>query len=168
MALGHPLHWICRPAQAQRRRAWPQAGNRLRAGWRLRLTRPTNDIGPTLCTGFVGPRKRSAAGHGHRQGTVFAPGGGYALSGLQTKHSANRGISRVAAFRLTRATGLGPPLHWICRPAQAQRRRAWSPRWHRLRAGWRLRLTRPTNDIGPTLCTGFVGPRKRSAAANSA
>ncbi|HFN1253462.1 TPA: hypothetical protein ACHB21_004064 [Klebsiella quasipneumoniae subsp. similipneumoniae] len=30
------------------------------------------------CTGFVGPRKRSAAGHGHRDGTVFAPGGGYA------------------------------------------------------------------------------------------
>ena len=32
----------------------------------------------THCTGFVGPRKRSAAGHGHRQGTVFVPGGGYA------------------------------------------------------------------------------------------
>ncbi|WP_203560470.1 hypothetical protein, partial [Klebsiella quasipneumoniae] len=57
------------------------------------------------CTGSVGPRKRSAAGHGHSQGAACMPGGGYALPGLQTKHSASRGISRVAAFRLTRATG---------------------------------------------------------------
>ncbi|WP_222699525.1 hypothetical protein, partial [Klebsiella quasipneumoniae] len=58
------------------------------------------------CTGSVGPRKRSAAGHGHSQGAACMPGGGYALPGLQTKHSASREISRVAAFRLTRATGL--------------------------------------------------------------
>ncbi|EPD0174372.1 hypothetical protein [Klebsiella variicola] len=59
-------------------------------------------------TGSVGPRKRSAAGHGHSQEAACMPGGGYALPGLQTKHSATRGISRVAAFRLTRATGLDP------------------------------------------------------------
>ncbi|CTQ22320.1 hypothetical protein BN1200_660028 [Klebsiella variicola] len=55
--------------------------------------------------GSVGPRKRSAAGHGHSQGAACMPDGGYALSSRQTKHSASRGISRVAAFRLTRATG---------------------------------------------------------------
>ncbi|WP_204375644.1 hypothetical protein, partial [Klebsiella quasipneumoniae] len=97
------------------------------------------------CTGSVGPRKRSAAGHGHSQGAACMPGGGYALPGLQTKHSASRGIYQVAAFRLTRATGPGPPLHWIRRPAQAQRRRAWPQPGSRLYAGWRLRLTRPTN-----------------------
>ncbi|MGZ2668883.1 hypothetical protein, partial [Klebsiella pneumoniae] len=50
-------------------------------------------------TGSVGPRKRSAAGHGPSQGAACMPGGGYALPGLQT--------------------ALGPPLHWIRRPAQA-------------------------------------------------
>ncbi|MDR4843823.1 hypothetical protein PAH45_18745, partial [Klebsiella quasipneumoniae] len=40
------------------------------------------------------PRKRSAAGHGHSQGGACMPGGGYALPGLQTKHSASRGISQ--------------------------------------------------------------------------
>ncbi|HII3464592.1 TPA: hypothetical protein ACY3LC_005371, partial [Klebsiella pneumoniae] len=57
---------------------------RLRAGWRLRLTRPTNDIEPTHCTGFVGPRKRSAAGHGYSQGAACLPNGGYAIPGIQT------------------------------------------------------------------------------------
>ncbi|HGO4507264.1 TPA: hypothetical protein MCN04_005537, partial [Klebsiella pneumoniae] len=50
-------------------------------------------------TGSVGPRKRSAAGHGPSQGATCMPGGGYALPGLQM--------------------ALVPPLHWICRPAQA-------------------------------------------------
>ncbi|CDQ17272.1 hypothetical protein KQQSB11_50119 [Klebsiella quasipneumoniae subsp. quasipneumoniae] len=95
------------------------AAFRLTAGWRLRLTRPTYGTRLTHRIGSVGPRKRSAAGHGHSQGAACMPGGGYALPGIQTKHSASRGISRVAAFRLTRATGLGPPLHWIRRPAQA-------------------------------------------------
>ena len=36
------------------------------------------------CTGSVGPRKRSAAGHGYSQGAACMPGGGYALPGLQT------------------------------------------------------------------------------------
>ncbi|WP_240029672.1 hypothetical protein, partial [Klebsiella pneumoniae] len=35
-------------------------------------------------TGSVGPRKRSAAGHGPSQGAACMPGGGYALPGLQT------------------------------------------------------------------------------------
>ncbi|HHO0221334.1 TPA: hypothetical protein ACRR48_003184, partial [Klebsiella quasipneumoniae] len=30
------------------------------------------------CTGSVGPRKRSAARHGHSQGAACMPGGGYA------------------------------------------------------------------------------------------
>ncbi|CTQ08788.1 hypothetical protein BN1007_200067 [Klebsiella variicola] len=69
----------------------------------FRLTRATGLA--HHCTGSVGPRKRSAAGHGHSQGAACMPDGGYALSSRQTKHSASRGISRVAAFRLTRATG---------------------------------------------------------------
>ncbi|HGU6801738.1 TPA: hypothetical protein ACNACT_003315, partial [Klebsiella pneumoniae] len=36
------------------------------------------------CTGSVGPRKRSAAGHGLSQGAACMPGGGYGLPGLQT------------------------------------------------------------------------------------
>ncbi|OUG62640.1 hypothetical protein AZZ85_003587, partial [Klebsiella pneumoniae] len=47
-------------------------------------------------TGSVGPRKRSAAGHGLSQGAACMPGGGYAIPGLQTKRSASRGVSRVA------------------------------------------------------------------------
>ncbi|HCT9208856.1 TPA: hypothetical protein OUB60_005545, partial [Klebsiella pneumoniae] len=35
-------------------------------------------------TGSVGPRKRSAAGHGLSQGAACMPGGGYGLPGLQT------------------------------------------------------------------------------------
>ncbi|EPD8083132.1 hypothetical protein ACSDZS_003343 [Klebsiella pneumoniae] len=35
-------------------------------------------------TGSVGPRKRSAAGHGPSQGAACMPGGGYALPSLQT------------------------------------------------------------------------------------
>ncbi|WP_221887649.1 hypothetical protein, partial [Klebsiella pneumoniae] len=58
--------------------------SRLYAGWRLRLTRPTNGTGAHHCTGSVGPRKRSAAGHGYSQGAACMPGGGYALPGLQT------------------------------------------------------------------------------------
>ncbi|HGK4165532.1 hypothetical protein ACTZNB_26450, partial [Klebsiella pneumoniae] len=50
-------------------------------------------------TGSVGPRKRSAAGHGPSQGAACMPGGGYALPGLQM--------------------ALDPPLHWIRRPARA-------------------------------------------------
>ncbi|MFM3531033.1 hypothetical protein AB8R55_27425, partial [Klebsiella pneumoniae subsp. ozaenae] len=50
-------------------------------------------------TGSVGPRKRSAAGHGPSQGAAGMPGGGYALPGLQMAQ--------------------GPPLNWIRRPAQA-------------------------------------------------
>ncbi|EPH0604382.1 hypothetical protein N0316_003865, partial [Klebsiella pneumoniae] len=34
------------------------------------------------CTGSVGPRKRSAAGHGPSQGAACMPGGGYTLPGL--------------------------------------------------------------------------------------
>ncbi|HBR3266113.1 hypothetical protein [Klebsiella pneumoniae] len=34
-------------------------------------------------TGSVGPRKRSAAGHGPSQGAACMPDGGYALPGLQ-------------------------------------------------------------------------------------
>ena len=55
-------------------------------------------LGPPLHWS-VGPRKRSAAGHGPSQGAAGMPGGGYALPGLQT--------------------ALGPPLNWIRRPAQA-------------------------------------------------
>ena len=56
-------------------------------------------------TGSVGPRKRSAAGHGPSQGAaghgpsqgaVCMPNGGYAIPGIQTKRSASRGVSRVA------------------------------------------------------------------------
>ncbi|HGK3802678.1 TPA: hypothetical protein ACJ12S_004362, partial [Klebsiella pneumoniae] len=50
-------------------------------------------------TGSVGPRKRSAAGHGPSQGAACMPGGGYTLPGLQTAQC--------------------PPLNWIRRPAQA-------------------------------------------------
>ncbi|MCS5874385.1 hypothetical protein LN650_29880 [Klebsiella pneumoniae subsp. pneumoniae] len=72
---------------------------RLRAGWRLRLYPAYKRHWTHHYTGSVGPRKRSAAGHGPSQGAACMPGGGYALPGLQM--------------------ALDPPLHWIRRPARA-------------------------------------------------
>ncbi|WP_241359949.1 hypothetical protein, partial [Klebsiella pneumoniae] len=52
-------------------------------------------------TGFVGPRKRSTAGHGPSQGAAGMPGGGYALPGLQTRRAWPQPGSRLyAGWRL--------------------------------------------------------------------
>ncbi|HID9204498.1 TPA: hypothetical protein ACXE8C_005258, partial [Klebsiella variicola] len=50
--------------------------------------------------GSVGSRKPSAAGHGHSQGAACMPGGGYALSGLQTKRNfPGRGVPPYPGYR---------------------------------------------------------------------
>ncbi len=72
---------------------------------------------------------------------AFAPGGGFALPGLQ-----NPRWSKPVGPRKRSAAG-----------------QSWQRTRNRFRAGWRLRLTRPIN---PSLASP-VGPRKRSAAGQS-
>ncbi|HBW8902564.1 TPA: hypothetical protein MFN42_004044 [Klebsiella quasipneumoniae subsp. quasipneumoniae] len=125
-----PVNLFRRPAQAQRRRAiCTRLRSRHCAGWRL-TPYPAYGalyINRLLC--FVGPRKRRAAGQ--------------AVSGAFPSLCRMAATPYPAYGRLLNLSY--QTVAQLCRPAQAQRRRAgciqrYSPRF----AGWRLRLIRPT------------------------